>query len=97
MDPKNAPRGREKHVSGQGKDVYKRGGRPFVNISDAAVSREVLLGCDSEQLSIMRGYRMKQMEGMQAYIGVRGSDNSSELADVPADRIALYNRELLPV
>ncbi len=25
MDPKNAPRGREKHVSGQGKGVYKRG------------------------------------------------------------------------
>src|SRR4029077_1179407 len=28
----------------------------------------------------------------QAYVGLRGTDNSSELADVPGDRMGLYSR-----
>ena len=79
------------------KDVYRNGGSPFVNISDSAVSREILLGCEQDQLSFMREYKMKQMEGMQAYIAVRGSNNSSELADVPPEKLGMYDRELLPV
>ena len=31
------------------------------------------------------------MEGVQAYIGLRGSRNVNELADVPADKLDLYN------
>ena len=79
------------------KDVYANGGYPYVNISDSAVSREVLLECGEKQLSFMREYKMKQMEGMQCYIAVRGSDNSSELSDVPSEKMAMYNRELMPV
>ena len=29
------------------------------------------------------------MEQMQAYIGVRGGENSSEMADVPPEKLAL--------
>ena len=79
------------------KDVYRNGGSPYVNIGDSAVSREILLECGEKQLAFMREYKMKQMEGMQAYIAVRGSDNSSELADVPSDKLNLYNREMMPV
>ena len=30
------------------------------------------------------------MKGMDAYIGIAGSDNTSELADVPSDRLNMY-------
>ena len=30
------------------------------------------------------------MEEMDCYVGIRGSDNVSELSDVPADKMALY-------
>ena len=35
------------------KEIYKAGGRPFVHASDSTVEREVILGCDEEQLRMM--------------------------------------------
>ena len=35
---------------------------------------------------------LHQMKQVQAYIGIRASANVSELADVPADRMALYQQ-----
>ena len=79
------------------KDVYAAGGKPFVNIRDSEVNREVLLQCDEEQVKFMNDYQMAQMKGMDAYIAVRAGDNVSELADVPSEKINLYNKLLRPV
>ena len=32
------------------------------------------------------------MEEMDCYVGVRGSDNVSELSDVPSEKMAIYER-----
>lgn len=40
---------------------------------------------------------MYQMKGMDAYIAVRASDNTSELSDVPSDKLNLYSKMLRPV
>ena len=32
------------------------------------------------------------MKQVQAYVGIRGSDNVSELADVPGDKMALFQQ-----
>lgn len=37
------------------------------------------------------------MKGMQAYIAVRGSENNSELSDVPAEKLNMYSSVLQPV
>lgn len=79
------------------KEVYNCGGLPYVDIRDSSITREILLGCTEEQLAFMNEYQMKQMEGMQAYIGIRGSDNASEQADVPASQHNLYSKMLRPV
>jgi len=79
------------------KEVYNSGGLPYVDIRDSSITREILLGCTEEQLAFMNEYQMKQMEGMQAYIGIRGSDNASEQADVPASQQNLYSKMLRPV
>ncbi len=71
-------------------EVYKAGGRPFVKYNDIRIRRELLLGATKEQLEIMAENDAAFMRQMQAYIGVRGSENVSELSDVPRERMHLF-------
>ena len=61
------------------KEVYACGGYPYVEIRDSSITREILLGCNEEQLEFMNEYLLHQMKGMQAYIGIRASDNASNM------------------
>lgn len=79
------------------REVYKAGGRPYLGLSDSMFTREIIKGCTKEQLEFMREYMMAQMKGMDAYIAVRASDNTSELSDVDPDKLNLYNKILRPV
>ena len=72
------------------KEVYAAGGLPFVHYINPKVQREVLLNCTEEQIRIMADLAAQEMSQMDCYIGVRGSDNVSELSDVPADKMNLY-------
>lgn len=72
------------------KEVYKAGGVPFVQYTNPRVLREMLLNCTEEQMSAWAKIDAAQMEQMDCYVGVRGSDNVSENADVPADKMKLY-------
>ena len=78
------------------KDVYKAGGRPYINHKDSQILREVLLHADEEQLEFLNDYQLYQMKGMDAYIAIRGGDNISELSDVPAENLNLYYRLTSP-
>ena len=65
------------------KEVYKIGAYPFVEMFDNRVSRELLLG-QTEELAKMRAeFAKARMEKMDAYIGIRGGQNSNENSDVP--------------
>lgn len=77
--------------------VYKAGGQPFLGLSDSTLNREIIMNCTEEQLNFMCDYQMYQMKGMDAYIAVRASENTSELSDVPPEKLSLYNRILRPV
>lgn len=79
------------------KDIYRAGGLPYFEVRDSSLSREILLGCEEGQIEFMRDCQLAQMKGMDAYIAVRGGLNASELADVPADKLNLYNKVLRPV
>ena len=73
-------------------EVYAVGGYPYLRLSDAKLSRALLMGVTEEQLNFNAGLLLEQMEGMDAYIAVRAGDNISENADVPKERIALQNK-----
>ena len=79
------------------KEVYASGGLPYVEIRDSSLTREILLGCEEEQIQFMNDYLLAQMQGMAAYISVRGSENTSELSDVPAAKLNMYSKTLRPV
>ncbi|MDD4840150.1 MAG: aminopeptidase [Clostridia bacterium] len=74
------------------KEVYKKGGMPFVFINDNRVKREMLIGATDEMIEVMANRDAAFMNEMQAYIGVRGGQNSFELCDVPEDRMNAYSR-----
>jgi len=69
------------------KEVYAAGGNPFLWLSDKAFGRELLLGCNVEQLKKRAEWDGAVMVSMDAYIGIRGGSNSSEMADVPSDKM----------
>ncbi len=79
------------------KEVYAAGGYPYTEIKDSSISREILLACNEEQLEFMNEYLLHQMKGMQAFIGIRASDNASEHADVPSAQQNLFSKMLRPV
>lgn len=72
------------------KEVYIAGGLPFPHYTDPQVQREMLLNCTEEQLKLMAKVDGEEMDNMDCYVGVRGSENVSELSDVPSDKMSLY-------
>lgn len=69
------------------KEVYKAGGLPFVELFDNRITRELLMGQSEELAKLRAKYDGARMAEMDAYIGIRGGDNSFELSDVPADKM----------
>ena len=74
------------------KEVYKAGGVPFPHYTDVRVQREMLLHCTQEQMSLMARIDGAEMEQMDCYVGVRGSDNVSELAALAGFDMGKENR-----
>ena len=79
------------------REVYKAGGVPYAEIRDSQVQRELLLHMDEPQAAFVNKIELARMKGMDAFIAVRGGDNSSELSDVPSDKMNLWNRATRPV
>ncbi|HKL94075.1 MAG TPA: aminopeptidase [Clostridia bacterium] len=73
------------------REIYKKGGMPFVYSGDNRIKREVLLGASDQMLNILAERDASFMNKMQAYIGIRGGQNSYELSDVPSDRMNAYS------
>ena len=73
------------------------GAIPFTQIQRARVSRELALGASDKQLNLAAAHELARMKKMDAYIAVRGSDNISELADVPTERMKLVAKKMRSV
>jgi aminopeptidase len=74
------------------KEVYAVGGLPFPHYTDTQVEREMLMNCTKEQLQLMAEVDGKEMEAMDCYVGMRGSDNVAELSDVPSEKRQMYDK-----
>ena len=57
----------------------------------------MLRGIDEKHAQAVRDLELFRMKKMQAYIAIRGSENASENADVPSDRMSMYSRVIRPV
>jgi aminopeptidase len=72
------------------KEVYAAGAVPFVHYTDVKLQREVLLNCTQAQMSLTAKIDAAEMDQMDCYVAVRGSENASELADIPSDKMNIY-------
>jgi len=77
--------------------VRKAKAVPFVQIQRAQVSRELALEIDERQLNLTATHELARMKKMDAYIAIRGSNNISELTDVPIDKMKLVAKKLRPL
>ena len=77
--------------------VRKAKAVPFVQVQRAQVSRELALEIDERQLNLTAAHELARMKKMDAYIAIRGSNNISELNDVPIDKMKLVAKKLRPL
>ncbi len=70
--------------------VDAAGGLPIVSTNEMAIRRALYSVATEAQMRTIGAIERLQMESVQCYIGVRGSHNINELADVPKERMSLY-------
>src|SRR5487761_1506813 len=70
----------------------ERGAHSLVSWKNNAVLRSLYRFSSETSLERAGQFEKSRMEEMDAYIGIRGSANSSEFADVPIERMDLYQR-----
>jgi aminopeptidase len=73
-------------------EAYKVGGVPFVTVKNSSLQRELLLGCSKEQMEMAGAYEAGRMKNMDAYIAVRAGFNAGEMADVPNEKMGLFEK-----
>lgn len=77
--------------------VRERGAVPFVNIQSSRVNRELVDQVVPEQFEAKAGWDLGQMEQMDAYIALRGSDNIFENSDLDSAKLTQVMRAMKPV
>src|SRR5436305_1858969 len=77
--------------------VRKAGAIPFVQVQRARIGRELALEVSDRQLDLAASHELARMKKMQAYIALRGSNNITELSDVPVAKMQLVAKKMRPV
>ncbi len=72
------------------RETYKAGGIPYVSIKNNEILRVLLEKCNEEQIIDMADFELKRMKKMDAYIGLRVSENVNEMSSVADDKMKLY-------
>jgi len=75
----------------------KAGAIPFVQIQRAQISRELALKASDGQLNLTARLELARMKKMDAYIALRGSNNITELSDVPVEQMQRVAKKMRPV
>ncbi len=75
----------------------RRGAIPLLEVRHTRLNREMTLGTTEAHARLVRDLELARMKKVQAYIAIRGSDNSSETSDVPGKLMSLYTKTTRPV
>lgn len=77
--------------------VRARKAVPFVQIHQSRVSREITMGATEAQFELVAELELERMKKMDAYIAVRGSENITEMSDVPGPKMKMVSAKMRPV
>src|SRR6476620_3212290 len=70
----------------------QRGAVPLVTWKSNAVLRSLYQTATEESMTLAGQLESARMDEVQAYIGIRGAANSSQFADVPHEKMDLYQK-----
>lgn len=70
----------------------ERGGLPFVTLKQSRVLRELYRTASDESMKLIGELEADRMGKMDAYVALRGNHNIAELADVPDEKMKLYQQ-----
>ncbi len=73
-------------------EVHRAEAMPVVSVLSNAVQRQLVAGGSDAQFRLQAALDLHDMQQVQAYVGIRGAHNSSELSNVPAERLAAWRR-----
>lgn len=73
------------------------GALPFVQLQHGKVLRELALTATERQLNLSAIHELARMKRMDAYIALRGSNNITEMSDVPPEQMKLVAKKMRPV
>ena len=69
-----------------------RGANPYVTWKNNEILRSLYRSGTEANIAGAGALEAERMKKMQAYIGIRGASNSSQMADVPHERMDLYQK-----
>ena len=69
----------------------RKGAYALIETKSTRLVRELVIHASEPQMKLWGESELFRMKQVQAYIGLRGSKNINEMADVPQDRLGLYN------
>lgn len=72
-----------------------RGVTPLVELKNQQIQRSLFSGATAEGMKLAGGLERARMEKVQAYIGVRGAANGSQLTGIPSEKMDLYQEHWL--
>ena len=73
----------------------KAGGYPFVTWKNNLILKELISETTDDHMELIGSVEKFRMEKMDAYIGLRGSLNISEMSDISSEKMAIYQSKLL--
>ncbi len=74
--------------------VVAAGAIPFVDTKHNRVLRKLYMNASEEMMQRWASWELDRMKQMDAYIGIRGSNNALEFSDVPSDRMKHYQMHI---
>lgn len=72
--------------------IHAAGGLAFVALRDKTVERELYINGTEEQFALQARFELERMKEMDAFIGFTSLRNAFAWKDIPADKMALYNK-----
>lgn len=84
------------HTLELGKEIIKyateKGGVTFWYYNDESLTRQFLKTATEEQMRKLADYHLDMMKKASAYLGLRGSDNPFDLADIDAEQLDRFQK-----
>ncbi len=72
--------------------ISDAGGIPIADMKSSAVLRMLYMDATEQQIQFIAGLERARMEGVQGYIGLRGTPNFAEMSDVPQEKMQMIRQ-----